>query len=125
MAFMLPPDTDPRDLEASVGLSLSPMAGFQTLRAAPSAGLSLAEMLRRWLTRPGTAPVSGAGRLAELAQRGQIDRPWPGVYRGKLSGGRTQPKSYRTPKTFQLPESADELRALLETLGGRMGGPTP
>ena len=56
--------------------------------------------------------------LADLAARGQIDRPWPGIYKGAISEGRTQPVSYRAPHTFDLPESSEGLAEFVRRLGG-------
>jgi len=69
------------------------------------------------------APRAIGDSLADLAARGQIDRPWPGIYKGAISEGRTQLLSYAKPKTFELPEAADELADLLEQVGGKYKGP--
>ena len=45
-----------------------------------------------------TPMASEAPRVSELT------RPWPGVYKGGEARGRTQPKSYRSPKTYDLSE---------------------
>ena len=77
---------------------------------------ALAPLLARRMAQ--RAPLSAPGRLAELARTGQIDRPWPGIYKGPASAGRTQPISYARPNTYELPESADELADLIRQLGG-------
>ena len=84
---------------------------------------ALLPMARRQLMRR-PQPIPAPGMLGKMAQRGEIDRPWPGVYRGILEEGRTQPMSYRSPRTVELPESADELADLLRQIGGTYG-PTP
>lgn len=63
--------------------------------------------------------------LADLAAKGQIDRPWPGIYKGAISEGRTQPLSYRAPKTYELPAGGTtELEDLLTQVGGNYKGTT-
>jgi|SRR3990167_1331707 len=34
-----------------------------------------------------------------------LTRPWPGIYKGPLAQGTTQPKSYLDPTTISLPSS--------------------
>ena len=70
-----------------------------------------------------SAPRAVGDSLADLAAKGQIDRPWPGIYKGAISEGRTQPLSYAKPKTFELPEASDELAQLMEQVGGKYKGP--
>jgi len=82
------------------------------------------EGLRKLFALPSKAtPISQSGKLAEMAGAGQIDRPWPGVYKGAVNEGRTQPLSYRSPSTFELPESSNDLGQFIERLGGKYKGP--
>jgi len=61
-------------------------------------------------SQPPAIPQSNtASDLAALAVAGQIDRPWPGIYKGPISEGRTQPVSFRQPRTIDLTETVKTL----------------
>ena len=81
--------------------------------------------LRKVLGTTPELPKRAVGdSLADLAAKGQIDRPWPGIYKGAMSEGRTQPLSYRAPKTYELPVGGTtELEDLLTQVGGKYKGP--
>ena len=56
----------------------------------------LAELNERYTpSMQGSRPPGGFAKLS---------RPWPGVYKGSLEQGRTQPRSYRNPRTYTVEE---------------------
>lgn len=54
--------------------------------------------------RSAMGAVSRPGRIAEEGAAGTLTRPWPGIYKGPIEQGRTVPKSYRSPRTYDLSE---------------------
>jgi len=100
---------------------LGALYGGGVLARTGLSGIAKALAKRRALT-----PISAPGKLAEMANQGQITRPWVGI-KSALSKEGTQPlqvpKSYTNPRTINLPPTAEELKKLLEDLGGSYTGP--
>ena len=76
------------------------MAVRQGAEAARSirVGAELEDLLRKLGGTSGSSGISKPGGFDRLS------RPWPGVYKGPVEAGRTTPKSYTNPRTYNLEE---------------------
>jgi hypothetical protein len=102
------------DMETGAFLSLRAL-GIRPENPASIAGGLMG--IRGGMDSPTRSIWSKVGRQRKLNPIGQpigemvtgTDRPWPGIYKGPISQGRTVPKSYTAPKTFDISDDISEI----------------